>query len=57
MAEPATATRPVPQAAASEASCYRPFTREEYFQMVDAGILGAEDRTELINGYVVEMTA
>lgn len=25
--------------------------------MVDAGILGAEDRTELINGYVVEMTA
>lgn len=25
--------------------------------MVDAGILGAEDRTELINGHVAETTA
>ncbi len=35
----------------------RRFTQEEYFRMVDTGVLGPTDRTELINGYLVEMTA
>lgn len=35
----------------------RRFAREEYFRMAETGVLGPEDRTELINGYLVEMTA
>lgn len=35
----------------------RRFTREEYFRMVETGVLGPEDHTELIEGYLVEMTA
>ena len=35
----------------------RRFTREEYFRMAETGVLGPEDRTELIDGYLVEMTA
>ncbi len=35
----------------------RRFTREEYFRMAETGVLGPEDRTELINGYLVEMAA
>jgi Uma2 family endonuclease len=34
----------------------RRFTRAEYLQMVDVGILKPEDRVELIRGEVVEMT-
>lgn len=35
----------------------RRFTRDEYFRMAETGVLGPEDRTELIDGYLVEMTA
>jgi Uma2 family endonuclease len=41
----------------SEPVQQRRFTREEYFRMAEAGVLGPEDRTELINGYLVEMAA
>ena len=41
----------------SEPVRQRRFTREEYFRMAKTGVLGPEDRTELIDGYLVEMTA
>lgn len=34
----------------------RHFTVEEYYQMVQAGILSEDDRVELIEGEIVEMT-
>ena len=34
----------------------RRFTSEEYHQMTEAGILGEDDRVELIEGEIVEMT-
>jgi Uma2 family endonuclease len=34
----------------------RHFTVEEYYQMVQAGILSEDDRVELIKGEIVEMT-
>ncbi len=33
----------------------RPFTREEYHAMADAGILTEQDRVELIKGRIVPM--
>jgi Uma2 family endonuclease len=33
------------------------FTVEEYYRMAQTGILGEDDRVELINGEIVEMTA
>jgi len=35
----------------------RRFTQEEYFRMVEVGILDADDRTELLEGHIVEMVA
>lgn len=57
MAEPITAPRPTQETTASGAAHYRRFTQEEYFQMVEAGILDAEDHTELLHGYITEVTA
>jgi Uma2 family endonuclease len=34
----------------------RRFTRAEYYRMVEAGILGEDDRVELIKGEIVEMS-
>ncbi len=34
----------------------RKFTVDEYHKMVEAGILGEDDRIELLNGEIVEMT-
>ena len=34
-----------------------PFTVDQYHKMVDAGILGKEDRVELIEGEIVKMSA
>ena len=34
----------------------RLFTVEEYYRMAQAGILDQDDRVELINGEVIEMT-
>lgn len=34
----------------------RVFTVEEYHRMVDAGILREDDRVELLEGEIVEMT-
>jgi Uma2 family endonuclease len=33
------------------------FTVDEYYRMVDAGILTEHDRTELINGEIIQMSA
>ena len=33
------------------------FTVDEYYKMADAGILGEHDRTELIEGEIIEMSA
>jgi len=41
----------------SEPVRQRRFTREEYVRMAETGVLGPEDRTELIDGYLVERTA
>ena len=41
----------------SESVRQRRFTREEYFRMAETGVLGLEDHTEFIDGYLVEMTA
>jgi Uma2 family endonuclease len=41
----------------SEPVRQRRFTKDEYFRMTETGVLGSEDRTELIDGYLVEMTA
>ncbi|PQJ34956.1 hypothetical protein BSZ35_10415 [Salinibacter sp. 10B] len=35
----------------------RRFTQEEYFRMVEVGILDEDDRTELLDGHIVEMVA
>ncbi|MFB6231184.1 MAG: hypothetical protein ABEL04_08515 [Salinibacter sp.] len=32
------------------------FTRDEYFEMADAGILSPDDSVELIEGHIVEMS-
>ena len=42
---------PAPEA--SPFSALRPFSVAEYHQMIDAEILTAEDKVELLNGYVV----
>jgi Uma2 family endonuclease len=34
----------------------RRFTVDEYHRMIDAGILGANDRVELVSGWIVEMS-
>jgi Uma2 family endonuclease len=57
MADVATRTPDPEVEAAPEPVRQRRFTREEYFRMAETGVLGPEDRTELINGYLVEMTA
>jgi Uma2 family endonuclease len=33
------------------------FTVDEYYKMVDAGILREDDRTEFIDGEIIEMSA
>lgn len=57
MADVATRTPDFDVENTSEAVRQRRFTREEYFQMAETGVLGPDDRTELIDGYLVEMTA
>ncbi|MGD2154872.1 MAG: Uma2 family endonuclease [Gemmatimonadales bacterium] len=34
----------------------RPFTVDEYYRMADVGILGEDDRVELLDGEIVRMT-
>lgn len=34
----------------------RPFTRNDYYRMADAGILTEDDRVELLDGEIVQMT-
>jgi Uma2 family endonuclease len=34
----------------------RPFTVEEYYRMAEAGILGEDDRVELLDGEIVQMS-
>jgi Uma2 family endonuclease len=53
----ATKSPPSEDTTAPTAVRPRRFTREEYFRMVDTGVLGPTDRTELVNGYLVERTA
>lgn len=57
MAEVATHSLPQETDDAEGRVQQRRFTREEYFRMAETGVLGPEDRTELIDGYLVEMTA
>jgi Uma2 family endonuclease len=57
MSSGATKSPPSEDTTAPTAVRPRRFTREEYFCMVDIGVLGPTDRTELVNGYLVEMTA
>jgi Uma2 family endonuclease len=57
MADVATRTPESDVGTASEPIRQRRFTREEYFRMAETGVLGPEDHTELIDGYLVEMTA
>ncbi len=35
---------------------HRRFTVDEYYRMAEAGILGEDDRVELLDGEIVEMT-
>ncbi|MGH2718157.1 MAG: Uma2 family endonuclease, partial [Actinomycetota bacterium] len=35
----------------------RLFSVDEYYRLADAGILGEDDRVELIDGVVIQMTA
>jgi len=57
MADVATRTPDSEVGTAVEPVRPRRFTREEYFRMAETGVLGPEDRTELIDGHLVEMTA
>jgi Uma2 family endonuclease len=57
MADVATRIPTSDEATTPEPVRQRRFTREEYFRMAETGVLGPEDRTELIDGYLVEMTA
>ena len=56
MADVATRTPDSDIEAASE-PVRRRFTQDEYLRMVETGVLGPEDRTELINGHLVKRTA
>ena len=55
MADVATRTPDSKVGTAMEPVRQRRFTREEYFRMAETGVLGPEDHTELIKGYLVEM--
>jgi Uma2 family endonuclease len=57
MADVATRTPESDPETTPESVRPRRFTREEYFRMAETGVLGPEDRTELIDGHLVEMTA
>jgi len=57
MTDVATRTPESDVETAAEPVRQRRFTREEYVRMAETGVLGPEDRTELIDGYLVERTA
>lgn len=57
MADVATRTLESDVETTSESVRQRRFTRKEYFRMAETGVLGLEDHTEFIDGYLVEMTA
>jgi Uma2 family endonuclease len=57
MADVATRTPESDPETTPESVRPRRFMREEYFRMAETGVLGPEDRTELIDGHLVEMTA
>lgn len=51
------ASRPSSEVDSEQSARPRRFTQEEYFRMVEVGILEADDRTELLDGHIVEMVA